>query len=323
MFSKCTIQVVICLAGFSFLSGQTALGQGPGNGGNVQTVPIGELRDLMVQLQSTASIDVKSQVEVTLLPEIALQPACAIPVPADSLSVPIAGRLEFRASDARHWTLSQVDQEHMPWMSVEVAYDGTKYQLLRSDGTLSIGPVDSAAILPALPNPVMQLVQFRYPLNDANAATEFRLQDVWNDQVPESFWNVSWEQIVENGFVREAAVFPGGVYEGRSYVHRVIVPVTRRRTPVRIERIDDQGNLLTSAEFSDYRKITTVSGDGWWPHRIVLKAFAESNVMVGQIAHTITDLSVDATMSQESFVIDPSKAARVWDDVQSQFVQAE
>jgi len=55
----------------------------------------------------------------------------------------------------------------------------------------------------------------------------------------------------------------------------------------------------------------------------VLKAFAESNVMVGQIAHTITDLSVDATMSQESFVIDPSKAARVWDDVQSQFVQAE
>ncbi len=283
------------------------------------TVPPGELSELMLQFQSASSLKYGADVELTFGPIIE-HGLCAQPVPETSLSVPIAGRFEFKAADARYLMVSHMDPAHMPWMQTEAAYDGAKFQLIGADGTLSLEPADSASILPALPNPLQQLLQFRYPITDANSDWEFRIQDVWNDQVPVSFWNVSWTLIEDAGLTRERAVFPGGVYEGRSYVHHVIAPATRRRTPVRIDRIDDQGMLLTSSEFTDYRRADTSAGAGYWPHRIVLKSYAEENVLAGQIAYTVTELAIDEPVLDNEFVIPENHAERVWNGFQQSFV---
>lgn len=289
----------------------------PGGGGpptpiTVTTPPPGELRELMSQFQVATSMSFGANVELIIGPPHEHQ-TCAIPVPDPTLSIPIGGRFELRAADARYLTISHVDPTHMPWMQAEVGYDGIKYQLLLSDGTLSLQSSDSASILPILPNPLLQLVTFRYPLTDANFETEIRIQDIWNDQIPESFWQVSWSTFLDEGLIRERALFPGGSYEGRSYLHHVITPLGRRRTPVRIDRIDDQGKLLTRAEFSDYHTTEGENGSGYSPYRIVLKSFVGDNVLAVQISYTVTEFSVGQPMVDSEFIVPENHAQRVWD----------
>ncbi len=314
-FLQKTVIALSCLSPVLALS--TSILAQPGGGAPpapiiVTTPPPGELQELMAQFQVATSMSLGASVELIIGPPHETE-ACAIPVPDLSLSLPIGGRFEHKAADARYHTISRVDPAHMPWMQTEVGYDGIKYQLLLSDGTLSLQPNDSASFLPILPNPLLQLVTFRYPLTDANTETQVRMQEIWNDQIPDSFWQVSWSTFMDDGFMRERAVFPGGIYEGRSYVHHVIAPLSRRRTPVRIDRIDDQGKLLTRAEFSDYRVSESASGIGYWPYRIVLKSYVGDNVLAAQISYTLTELSIDQPMLDNEFVVAENHALRVWD----------
>ena len=205
-------------------------------------------------------------------------------------------------------------------MQTEVAYDGRRFQLLRSDGTLSYSGQDSAVILPVLPNPLLELLQFRYPLTDENFQFQLRLKDVRNDQVQKRFFDVKWASIEEGGRLLERAIFPGGTYEGRSYVHHVYAVPGRRHVPIRIERVTEHGVLMTAAEFSDYCQLDTPSGPTYWPQEVVLRAFGCEGSEVVKMSFVFSAIEADVEIPEEVFVIGAQDAARVWDDDRREFV---
>lgn len=313
--SKLICGFVSCSICLAVLFPVQSIASGPQSG----TVPPGELRDVMAQFQATTSVRFGAQAELTLSPG-AMQGACPIPVPDGSEGIPFAGAYEFKAAGTKYYVASSVDPAFMPWMNTKVAYDDTQYQLLRHDGTLSLSPSDSPTVLPLLPNPLIELLQFRYPLTDANAHVQLRIRDVWTDQVPESFWDVPWTLVQEDGITRERAVFPGGVHDGRAYVHHVVVPATLRRRPLRIDRVSDTGQLITRTEFADYRRLDTSAGPAYWPHRITLKSYDTQAALAGQIDFTISEMAIDESLSAASFAVPPAQAARIWDEIQSQFI---
>jgi len=279
--------------------------------------PAPELRDLMGQFQSLSALVASADVVVQMPNDIAFanNDEDCNGSPANPSNKPVTGTLDYWAADQRYKIISQLDGNLAPGMQVQVAYNSQRWQLLRADGTLIDSPQDNAVILPMLPNPLLEVLQFRYPLTDGNSGQYLRLKDVLQDQVPEAFWAVSWTQVNEDGRALERAIFPGGSYEGQSYVQHVFVEPGARNKPVRIDRVGEQGRL-TSAEFDDYHQV----GSGVWPYRVFLQVF-EQGRRVGWMAFTVTSLTVDTEIPQATFTMPHESAARVWIDDEQRFAE--
>lgn len=130
---------------------------------------------------------------------------------------------------------------------------------------------------------------------------------------------MDWVPVQEGDRLLERAVFPGGTYEERAYVHRVYVVPGSRNMPVRIDRVTKEGRV-TSAEFSDYVRRDSAGGPSFWPQNVLLRAFDSSGTEVCRISFALSDIAVDVQYSKEAFVISPDSAARVWDDDRREFV---
>lgn len=299
----------VCLGAVVSLPG-TASGQTPPEG----------LAGLIHQYQAVSSLHFSATGEIVM----GLPCDCQIEGPEVELSAPFSGLLEYWAEGERYFIRSWAEPDKYPGVQTEVAWDGQQFQLLLSSGTLSVSSVNSNALLPVLPNPLLELLQFRYPVTDQSYGTELELQwkDVQQDVVPAGFWRVKWAPVVESGQKLERATFPGGTYEGREYVHHVFVLEGARNRPVRIDRVGPEGRM-TSTEFSDYRRLDTASGPTFWPQKIVLRAFDHQGAPVGFISFVLTDLAVNVDFADEVFTIPPDRALSVWDDDQARFLDKE
>lgn len=275
-----------------------------------------DLADLFSQFQSVSSLHFSASVSISLIPVEGECDCNLIRVPGEA----IFGHVGYWAADDRYRISSHVDPDRFPGMQTDIAYDGRRFQLLRSDGTLSYSGHDSAVILPVLPNPLLDLVQFRYPLTDENYQFAPRLKDVRNDRPPTGFFDVPWVSVDDGGRSLERAIFPGGTYEGRSYVHQVYALPGQRHTPARIERVTEDGVMMTSAEFTDYCQLDTPSGPTYWPQEVVLRAFDSQGNEVVKMSFVLSTIEVDAEIPEEVFVISTQAAARVWDDDRREFV---
>jgi hypothetical protein len=232
----------------------------------------------------------------------------------------IMGEIEYWAAGDNYRINSYVDPAKYPGMDTQVAYNGERFQLLRlSASTLSYSVRDSASLLPILPNPLLELLQFRYPVTDENSPYRLRLKDIVKDKIPDAFWNVEWVSVKEKHRILERAEFPGGTYEGQEYVHAVYAVPGSRNKPVRIDRVTARGPV-TSAEFSHYFRVDTADGPSFWPRRVVLKAFDVEGEQVGKISFIITSFSLGAKIPPETFTISLEAAERVWDDDRAEFV---
>lgn len=273
--------------------------------------PPSELSELFAHLQSLDSVHLSATSSIWA-------PVLSQCVDTQqNLSAPLDGQFEYWATGDKYYLKSWAEPDKYPGIQTEVAYDGEKFQLLRSDGTLSVSSTDSDTLLPVLPNPLWELVRFRYPVTDQNAGAELKFNAIKQDDVPESFWEVDWHSVPEFGQPLERAVFPGGSFEGKSYVHHVYAPEDEHHKPVRIDRVRPDGLLLTRTEFSNYQQ---VSG-AWWPYQIVLRAFDDAGKSVGYIAYTVTELEINPSIPSGVFTIPPASAARVWDDDAAAFVE--
>lgn len=226
-------------------------------------------------------------------------------------------------SGDRYRVNNYVDPNLYPGMDTQFAYDGQRFQLLRpSAGMFSFSSQDNDVILPTLPNPILELVQFCYPVTDANLQRRLRFKDIIGASAPIDVQNVTWTVAHEEGRSLHRAVCPGGTYEGRQYVHHVYAAPNSHNKPKRIDRITVDGVLITSSEFSRYIEAATPDGPTFWPQRVVLKAFDDKGARAGKISFNIMAFSLNAEPPrQEVFSISTEGVERAWDDDLQQLVQ--
>ena len=287
-------------------------------GGAASDLAQPELSDLVVQFQRVSSLHLSASVKIKA--SSALQDCCPQPDPDPKAdSDPIPGRFEYWATGDRYRISSYVDSQRYPEMQTQVAFDGQMFQLLRSDGTLSHSADDTSALLPVLPNPLLELLQFCYPLSDATAQFDIRLKDVQSDGAAQRFDSVQWSMVREGDRSLERAILPGATYEERAYLHYVYVAPGSRHMPLRIDRVTDTGRI-TSTEFFDYERVQGQGGPTFWPRRIVLRAYDSQGREAGNISFSIDHIAVDAEIRDGAFSIDPHTAQRIWDDSRQGFV---
>jgi len=236
---------------------------------------------------------------------------------------PISGYIEFWGSGPRYRWESRVDPSKMPWMMVQVAYDGERYQLLLPDGTLSVSSAgDRRGAVPALPDPLLELVQVHYPLTDANAHLWLRFKDIQECPPRDvDFGAAAWERVDVNDGTLEAASFPGGVYEGRRYTFRVYVPAETRHCIHAIERISEDGDRLTRTEFGDYRLVSAAGGKWRLPHSVVVSAYDSSGAEALRVSYQITRMELGMHIPESAFRITEG-VQRVWSDDGCVFVRS-
>ncbi len=271
--------------------------------GSPTAPPSSDLRSLFEQFQAVTSMQLSANVEILLTEQFAeaLTESDA-PLPAAAVNQPFTGRFEFLACGDRYRVQSLADSAY-PGALSSAAYDGHEFQM-QMGGDLNMaraGDVNTA--LPGFPHPLLQLLQFCYPVTDATYAWEVRLKDVTSDTLAAGFWEVPWTDVEADGLALEEAIFPGGDYEGRTYVHRVVTPRGERNRPCRIDRVAADGHLLTSASFSDYRPADQGQASAWWPRRVVLEAFNAEGLPAGRLSYEITTLAIDVPMSSDLFVL--------------------
>lgn len=269
------------------------------------------LRELAGQFQDVSSLHFSSSVQIEMQ---AVAYNCPIVV-----GTPVFGQIEYWATGNRYLVNSSADPIAYPGMQTQVAYDGGRFQLLRSDGTLSRSKQEHTTLLPILPNPLFELLQFRFALTDDTYGRELRLKDIQDDCPSDEYFEVEWKIVEEAGNQFERAIFPGGKLEGKYYVHEVYVEPGIRDRPVRIDRVSD-GTKLTSALFEDYCRIDTCSGVAYWPQHVELRAFATDGTDAVRMSFCIFDMEVEADIPLDVFTITEDSAERIWDDDRREFI---
>jgi hypothetical protein len=270
------------------------------------------LEDLFIQFQAIDVMAFDANVSVAIMTPVPAECTCVFS--ASPPSSPINGAYVHRVSGEKYRCDSYLDDTTISEMQTQVAYDGDDYQLLRSDGTLSIRSQDTAQLLAILPNPIVELIQFCYPLTNATNATMVRIKDVVEDEIPSSFFDIEWVTVQDGSRELKRAVFPGGDYEGSEYQHYVYADEATLNQPVRIDRVTSTGNI-TSAEFFDYIRYDVGEIKAFWPTTIILRGYdPTTHEEAVSITYEITYIELEEPMDDEVFVIDAAYAARVWDD---------
>jgi hypothetical protein len=283
------------------------------------------LQDLFLQFQSVESIKFTATVEFRNVQPITPECVClALNAPPGTT---VTGYFEYSGQGDRYRVNSYLDPEKFEGMQTQVAYDGVRFQLLLSDGTLSLSSQDSPTILPILLNPLLQLLQFRYPMTDDNYQYEIRLANVLNDSPPPEFFESTRGGVPGGSRTLRRATFPGGTYDGVAYEHRVYANASSLDKPIAIDRArvggaitPDGSDAITSTEFSDYVQIDTATAPAFWPLTIVMHAYNSDGEEVASVSYKLTELLIDEELTSSDFLIDSGAAERVWDDDLGQFI---
>lgn len=277
------------------------------------------LRSLFRQFQSAVSLSFQSSVVV----ELHAADASDSPEFQKAVGTPVKGEVEFRAAGDHYHFISRAEADKLPGLTNSVAFDGNEFQLFfGGPRILSTSAQEKAGALAMLPNPLIELLQFRYPVTDQNEGRDVRFRDVQEDQVPDSFWAVTWSDETSsagNSGPLKRAEFPGGSYQGQSYVHHVYVPSGAGGRPVRIDRVASGGQVLTSLEIGDYETIGSGSAQTCWPRWFRMVAFQPNGAPAVTLTFELTSLWVNADVSDRTFRISAPVRVR-WDDDQRVFV---
>ena len=185
-------------------------------------------------------------------------------------SVEIAGIMKYFADGPKVRLDSQVDQELYPGLDTAVAFDGQQFQyLVRDRSILSVEtatgvPTDEAMM--TLPNPFFEIIQHFSPVTSANPGAPVQWGAIKAIAASATMQNATWSPITVDGRELERAILPGGTNEGDSYVHHVYVRPSQRGRPNQIDRVSDEGTLLTRSTFDNYATVAVGQSQQFWPH---------------------------------------------------------
>ncbi len=232
----------------------------------------------------------------------------------------INGDVEFYAS-GEQWRLnSHADPALYPDMDTQIAWNGNEFQyFIPPAGLLSV----STGALPqangvALPVMFFSLMEHFMPPDDANPTFVPRLDDVRQVASVSSHSEVEWTAVQVNGLAYERATFPGGVLQGTAYDQIVYVRPLLPGYPERIDRVNQQGEILQRLTFTGYDRFLTGEGSiMYWPTIIKAELLKpDDGSVVAEIKFIIRVLKVNqpSALPPGIFNIDWTAAQRVFLD---------
>lgn len=207
----------------------------------------------------------------------------------------------------------------------EVAYDGTRYQLLdKSSGVLSYRAADSKPSPFGLPNPYMLMWEFLGQDNDTCESCALRPFDldqktVWDDRIG------GMEVLSHDAATQTTVVtFPGGAINGADFEFMVtFVGPEAGQVPTFIDRVDANGDLISRTTLSNYTKFQGAGGSVVLPTAISVIGECQATDSVSiSFALSAISLPGPSGLGTSAFTLDFAAATSVWDADANVFIKS-
>ena len=236
----------------------------------------GELSDLANRITSLDSVGVVATVRAQFIDPERVE-CCPVAVQAGGV---VEGSYSYAAEDTKWRIDSYLDPSQYPGMNTSMIFDGGQFAYQDNEQSIlslqSGVPAESIGMV--LPNPTFEMIQFLLPLGDHNSGHETQLSDAKMAASAADLTGVAWSPAVFEGKALDVAVFPGSVYEGVAYEHRVYAKPAAHDRPLVIDRVDTSGNILTRTRLSVYQDVVSVGEAVYpWPKRVNWQVFDPSN----------------------------------------------
>ena len=229
----------------------------------------------------------------------------------------IMGHLRYYTDGTRWRMNSFLDPAKFAGMQTDIAWDGAQFQYFRRDaGVLDVtaGPAPEASGL-CLPNPLFELLCHLQPVADPEGGRQARLNDVKSKASTAALLGAAPSTPVERDRrTLSRTVFPGSTYQGRAYQHHVYSRPDRPGVPLEIERVDNQGTVITRSRFDGWDEYATPAGATMvWPRSIRLEIMDPSGRTSVEMNFSIRSIDINdsAAVPANVFLIDPSEARLV------------
>lgn len=221
---------------------------------------------------------------------------------------PTFGTFSFWSRGAKYRQDMYMDPARYTEVDTSIAFNGFEFQVHRRDlDSLAFGTGDQTMFGMGLPNPLMEVLQFLYPLTDDNWMHEITLQAVQTD---EDLWDrvagVEWDQQAPSS--APIGYFPGGTLHGISYTYEVhFVADGDLLLPIAIHMMTSGGTWM-STMLSDY---FSASGQ-WWPGVIEHTVYDGMDVEE-EMTYVVTDFHAEPDFDDSIFTLDDSSVSFIWD----------
>lgn len=204
-----------------------------------------------------------------------------------------------------------VDPAGYPGVDVAFAWDGAMFAEWRRDqGSLAYSANDWNELGIVLRDPIMDLLQFIYPVSDATIMSPTKLSTVQNDgDLATRLASADWQRVSTSG---ATAVFPGATVDDVTFVTYVdFAWHSNRLVPTKIEHVADSV-VIASVEASDYVVRTHAGLTYVWPTSVVFRGFNEEGTLQAEIEYALGTLDVASDYPASTFEIDWLLAEAVW-----------
>ena len=277
----------------------------------------GRLKELKDQYQSIDSIHLKASTDATVdLALIGGEPGTTDVV---------HNTYEYWAKDRNYRFKSFYESKTMPRMHWDVAYNGTFFQMYdREISRFTFGREDKDPVPMAPVNPLYHPLTF-LSRNDDNCRTcTLKLIDVTNDNI--------WEKKIAKAKLittsdqtpgQMVAEFPGGVMDGKDFVFHVYFGDNPDWLPVRINRVETNGTVITSTVIEEYESVTIDGRILYLPKSVDWTLPSEEGRLPIRFRTNVEQCQINKELPPDIFTIDYSSADIVWDDDLRVFLKTE
>ncbi|MCC6285598.1 MAG: hypothetical protein IT439_09925 [Phycisphaerales bacterium] len=204
-----------------------------------------------------------------------------------------------------------VDPAGYPGVDVAFAWDGSMFAEWRRDqGSLAYSANDWNELGIVLRDPIMDLLQFVYPVSDATIMSPTKLSTVQNDgDLATRLAGANWQRVSTSG---ATAVFPGATVDGVTFVtYADFEWHSNRLVPVKIEHVANTV-VVASIVAGGYVTRTHAGVTYTWPTNVVFRGFNEEGTLQAEIEYDLDTLEVASGYPGSTFEIDWLLAESVW-----------
>jgi hypothetical protein len=205
----------------------------------------------------------------------------------------------------------------------EVAYDGTRYQLLdKTASVLSYRAADAQASPFGVPNPYMLVWDFLSIDDDQCDSCSLRPGDLWDANI----WEARLDKIqlvsYNAGTQTTVVSLPGGKIDGVDFTFLVtLVGPANSQLPTTIERVKLNSPAITKVTLSNYSFFQGVGGALVLPTAIAVVGECEETVAVDYVL-SVMSLPGPSGLGSSPFTIDFASANSVWDSDLNVFIKS-
>jgi hypothetical protein len=227
---------------------------------------------------------------------------------------PIEGSFDFWSRGSMYRHEMYMDPTRYSDVDTVITYNNVHFQLLRRDlRTLGFMDDDQDVFGMGIANPLLEVLQFLYPMDDSNWMHEVKLQAIQADEqdFEDRASQAEWDP--QSPMMAPVATFPGATLNGIEYDYRVqFVLQGSRLLPVAVNTVVG-GEVWMTLELSDFFTVSLGGGTTYWPGTIEQRVYGDESEILESFNWTIDDFDVSGAFSSDIFTIGSSEFDVAWD----------